>query len=70
MSGGEITLIVILSYVGIGFCVTIANVCEDEDHSVGKGCVWPLYFIVEAAKAVSELIQEFKKVWNEIKNSK
>ena len=70
MTGGEILLIVVLSYVGIGFGVAIANGCEDEDHPVGKGCVWPLYLVVEATKAVSELIQEFKEVRDELKHSK
>ena len=70
MTGLEITLIVVLSYVGIGFGVAIANGCEGEDYPVGKGCVWPLYLIVEATKAVSELIQEFKEVRDELKNSK
>jgi hypothetical protein len=70
MTGLEIVLIVIACYVGIGFGVAIANGCEDEDYPVGKGCVWPLYLIVEATKAVSSLIQEFKEVRDELKNSK
>lgn len=70
MSGGEIIFIVVLSYVGIGFGVAIATGCEGEDYPVGKGCVWPLYLIVEVTKAVSDLIQEFKEVYNEMKNSK
>lgn len=68
MTGLEITLIIAVCYIGIGFVVVLA--CNDEDHSVGKGCVWPLYLIVEATKAVSDLIQEFKEVYNELKNSK
>lgn len=70
MSVGEIILIIVLSYVGIGFGVTLANALDDEDYPIGKGCVWPLYFIVEATKAVSALIQEFKEVRDELKNSK
>lgn len=70
MTGLEITLIVIASYVGIGFGVAIAIGCEDEDHPVGKGCVWPLYLVVEATKAASNLIQEFKEVCDDFKNSK
>lgn len=70
MTGLEIVLIVIACYVGIGFGVAIANGCEDEDHPVGKGCVWPLYLVVEATKAISELIKEFKEVRDELKNSK
>lgn len=61
MSGLEITLLIIISYVGIGFGVAMANYCDDEDYPIGKGCVWPLYLIVEATKATSELIQEFKE---------
>ena len=64
MSGLEITLIIIASYVGIG------NGCEGEDYPVGKGCVWPLYLVVEATKAIANLIQEFKEVRDEMKNSK
>ena len=70
MSGLEITILVIVCYVGVGFGVAIASGCEDEDHPVGKGCVWPLYLIVEATKAVSELIQEYKEDRDELKNSK
>jgi hypothetical protein len=70
MTGLEIVLIVVLSYVGIGFGVAIANGCEGEDYPVGKGCVWPLYLVVEATKAVSDLIQEFKEACDEMKNSK
>ena len=70
MSGLGIVSIVIVSYVGIGFGVAMASGCDDEDYPVGKGCVWPLYLVVEATKAVSELIQEFKEVRNEMKNSK
>lgn len=70
MTGLEIVLIVITIYVGIGFGVAIAIGCEDEDYPVGKGCVWPLYLVVEVTKAVADLIQEFKKVWNEMQNSK
>ena len=66
----EIALIVVISYVGIGFGVAIANGCEGEDYPVGKGCVWPLYLIVEATKAVSELIQEFKEVKEEFNSKK
>lgn len=57
----EITLLIITSYVAIGFGVAMASVCDDEDHPIGKGCVWPLYLIVEATKATSELVQEFKE---------
>ena len=70
MTGLDIILIIAVCYVGIGFGVAIASGCEDEDHPVGKGCVWPLYLVVEATKAVSELIQEFKEVRDELKNSK
>lgn len=70
MSGLGIVSIVIVSYVGIGFGVVMASVCDDEDHPIGKGCVWPLYLVVEATKAVADLIQEFKEVRDELKNSK
>lgn len=70
MTVEEIILSIVLSYVVIGFGVAVVSGCEDEDHPVGKGCVWPLYLIVEATKAVSELIQEFKEVRDELKNSK
>ena len=70
MSGLEIVLIIIASYVGIGFGVAIVSGCEDEDYPVGKGCVWPLYLVVEATKAIANLIQEFKEVRDEMKNSK
>ena len=70
MSGLEITLIVVLSYVGVGFGVAIASGCEGEDYPVGKGCVWPLYLVVEATKAVSDLIQELKEVKEEFNSKK
>lgn len=70
MTGLEITLIVIACYVGIGFGVALYCGLDDDDHPVGKGCVWPLYLVVEATKAVSELTQEFKEVRDELKNSK
>lgn len=70
MTGLEIILLIIAIYVGIGFGVAIATGCEDEDHPVGTGCVWPLYLVVEATKAISELIKEFKEVRDELKNSK
>ena len=70
MSGLEIILIVIVNYVGIGFGVAMVSSYEDEDYPIGKGCVWPLYLVVEATKAVSALVQEFKEVRNEMKNSK
>ena len=70
MSGLEITLIVVLSDVGVGFGVAIASGCEGEDYPVGKGCVWPLYLVVEATKAVSDLIQELKEVKEEFNSKK
>jgi hypothetical protein len=70
MTGLEIVLIIIASYVGIGFGVAIVSGCEDEDYPVGKGCVWPLYLIVEATKAVSDLVQEFKEVKEEFNSKK
>ena len=70
MSGLEITLIVVLRYVGVGFGVAIASGCEGEDYPVGKGCVWPLYLVVEATKAVSDLIQELKEVKEEFNSKK
>jgi hypothetical protein len=70
MTGLEIALIVVLSYVGIGFGVAMVSSYEYEDYPLGKGCVWPLYLIVEATKAVSDLIQEFKEACDEMKNSK
>lgn len=70
MTGLEIIILVIVCYIGVGFGVAIASGCEDEDHPVGKGCVWPLYLIVEATKAVSELVQEFKEVKEEFNSKK
>lgn len=70
MTGLEITILVIVCYIGVGFGVAIACGCDDDDHPVGKGCVWPLYLIVEATKAVSELIQEFKEVKEEFNSKK
>lgn len=70
MTGLEIILIIAVCYVGVGFGVAMASGCEDEDHPVGKGCVWPLYLIVEATKAVSDLIQEFKEVKEEFNSKK
>ena len=70
MSVGEIILIIVLSYVGIGFGVTLANALDDEDYPIGKGCVWPLYLVVEATKAVADLIQEFKEVKEEFNSKK
>ena len=70
MSGLGIVSIVIVSYVGIGFGVAMVSSYEDEDYPIGKGCVWPLYLVVEATKAVSDLMQEFKEACNEMKNSK
>lgn len=62
MTGLEIISIVIVSYAGIGFGVAMASSYDDEDYPLGKGCVWPLYLVVEATKAVSALIREFKEV--------
>ena len=70
MSGLEILLIIVLSYVGIGFGVAIASGCEGEDYPVGKGCVWPLYLVVEATKAISDLVQELKEVKEEFNSKK
>lgn len=70
MTGLDITLIIAACYVGVGFGVALSCGLDDKDYPVGKGCVWPLYLVVEATKAVSELIQEFKEVRDELKNSK
>lgn len=70
MSVGEIILIIVLSYVGIGFGVTLANALDDEDHPIGKGCIWPLYLIVEATKAASELMQDFKEAKDNFNSEK